>query len=92
MKENKNIILEFRRDFDKYITSEKEHATTVSNVGPETPTIEEQLNDIRQHLSQIAMFVGMPYTVPLDGTLTLYPARKGNARKVSNSPSDVQHQ
>ena len=23
MKENKNIILEFRRDFDKYVTSEK---------------------------------------------------------------------
>lgn len=84
MKENKNIVLEFRRDFDKYVTPEKEHATTVSNVGPETPTIEEQLNDIRQHLSQIAMFVGMPYTVPLDGTLTLYPARKGNARKVSD--------
>lgn len=84
MKKNSNIILEYRRDFNKYVMPEEEHETTVPNVDFKAPTVEEQLNEIRRHINELAFFVGMPYVLQLDGMLTLYPARKGNVRKVSH--------
>lgn len=84
MKNEKSIINGYRCDFDHIVKNEnQETTTTVSNVDLSAPTIEEQLAAIHNRINRFAMFVGIPHVLPLDGNLTLYPARKNGERKVS---------
>lgn len=84
MKNKNNIIYDYQRDFDHVVKEQNEEtARTVLDVNPFAPTIEERISEIHRRINQLAMFVGMPYRLPLDGNLTLYPARKNGTRKVS---------
>ena len=83
---NRNLILEYRSDFNEYVTPAKEEAATVSNVDFTHPTIDEQLSGIHKRLDQLAMFVGMPLTVQIDAAvMTLFPARKNNVKRQSKN-------
>lgn len=84
MKTNKNIINDYKCDFDCIVKNEnKETETTAPNDNPTASTIEEQLAAIHNRIDRLAMFVGIPHVLPLDGNLALYPARKNGERKVS---------
>ena len=85
MKKEKNLILEYRSDFNDCVeVINDEPATAVTNAPHKAPTIEEDLANIHKRLNILASFVGMPYVAHLnEGIMTLYPARKGDVKKVS---------
>lgn len=82
--ENKNSIIEYQRDFKDHVKHELA-ADNISEVNVvNTPTVEEQIAVMQQHIQQLALFVGMPHTVNLNSTaMTFYPARKNGERKAS---------
>ena len=83
MKNEKNFISNYQSDFDAVVKpEEKSFSQFVANV-PKGPSIEQRLNDLSERINLLAMFVGVPHEVQLDGNLTLYPARKNGKRKLS---------
>ena len=84
MEKNKNLIYEYQNDFKECLKPESDGPTVVSNVDFSQPTIREQLADANRRIAQLMLYVGVPHTVPVDTSLvTLYPARKGNVKRVS---------
>jgi hypothetical protein len=85
--ENKTIINDYQNDFDSVEKNEKNEnfldSFEMTNV-PDVLTLEKEIREIRESINQLAMFVGVPRTVRLDGNLSLFPARKNGIRQVSN--------
>ena len=83
MKNKKNFIGNYLRDFDAVVKPEEKNYPSFATNVPKMPSIEERLCELSERINQLAMFVGVPHTVLLDGNLTLYPARKNGKRKLS---------
>ena len=83
MKNETNFISNYQCDFDAVVKPEGKSIPQFATNAPKMPSLEEQLNDLSERINMLAMFVGVPHTVQLDGNLTLYPARKNGKRKLS---------
>ena len=83
MKNETSFISNYQCDFDAVVKPEGKSIPQFATNAPKMPSLEEQLNDLSERINMLAMFVGVPHTVQLDGNLTLYPARKNGKRKLS---------
>ena len=84
MKNEKNFISNYQRDFDAVVKPEEKSFPQFATNVPKMPSIEERLYELSERINMLAMFVGVPHAVQLDGNLTLYPARKTGKRKLSD--------
>lgn len=87
MENERSFISDYQNDFNDYVKNEickNDAIPTVATNVPKMSTIDERLNNISERINQLAMFVGVPHQVELDGNLTLYPARKNGTRKASD--------
>lgn len=83
MKNEKNFISNYQRDFDAVVKPQEESFPQFATNAPTMPSVEERLCELSERINLLAMFVGVPHEVQLDGNLTLYPARKNGKRKLS---------
>lgn len=83
MKNEKNFISNYQSDFDAVMKPEEKHYSQFATNAPKLPSVEQRLYELSERINQLAMFVGVPHEVELDGNLTLYPARKNGKRKLS---------
>ena len=84
MKNETSFISNYQRDFDAVVKPEEKTIPQFATNVPKMPSIEERLCELSERINLLAMFVGVPHEVLLDGNLTLYPARKNGKRKLSN--------
>ena len=82
----KSLVMNLRRDFDTVLKLNDEclDYKCCTNVPGIVPTVEERLSELNNRINQLAFAVGVPYSVPFEGELSLYPARKGGVKKVSD--------
>ena len=83
MKNETSFISNYQRDFDAVVKPEEKTIPQFATNVPKMPSIEERLCELSERINLLAMFVGVPHAVQLDGNLTLYPARKNGKRKLS---------
>lgn len=83
MNRETNFISNYQCDFDAVVKPEDKSIPQFATNVPKMPSIEERLCELSERINQLAMFVGVPHEVQLDGNLTLYPARKNGKRKLS---------
>ena len=83
MKNETSFISNYQCDFDAVVKPEEKTIPQFATNVPKMPSLEEQLNELNERINMLAMFVGVPHVVQLDGNLTLYPARKNGKRKLS---------
>ena len=84
MKNETSFISNYQRDFDAVVKPEEKSIPQFATNVPKMPSIEERLCELSERINLLAMFVGVPHAVQLDGNLTLYPARKNGKRKLSD--------
>lgn len=84
MKNETSFISNYQRDFDAVVKPEEKTIPQFATNVPKMPSIEERLCELSERINLLAMFVGVPHAVQLDGNLTLYPARKNGKRKLSD--------
>ena len=84
MKNETSFISNYQRDFDAVVKPEEKSIPQFATNVPKMPSIEERLCELSERINLLAMFVGVPHIVQLDGNLTLYPARKNGKRKLSD--------
>ena len=84
MKNEKNFISNYQSDFDAVVKPQDESFPQFATNAPTTPSVEQRLCELSERINQLAIFVGVPHEVQLDGNLTLYPARKNGKRKLSH--------
>ena len=84
MNRETNFISNYQSDFDAVVKPEDKSIPQFATNVPKMPSVEERLCELSERINQLAMFVGVPHTVQLDGNLTLYPARKNGKRKLSD--------
>ena len=84
MKNEMSFISNYQRDFDAVVKPEGKSIPQFATNVPKMPSIEQRLCELSERINLLAMFVGVPHTVQLDGNLTLYPARKNGKRKLSD--------
>lgn len=83
MNRDTNFISNYQSDFDAVVKPEDKSIPQFATNVPKMPSVEQRLCELSERINQLAMFVGVPHTVQLDGNLTLYPARKNGKRKLS---------
>ena len=83
MKNKTSFISNYQSDFDAVVKPEEKSIPQFATNVPKMPSVEEQLCELSERINMLAMFVGVPHVVQLDGNLTLYPARKNGKRKLS---------
>ena len=84
MKNETSFISNYQRDFDAVVKPEEKTIPQFATNVPKMPSVEQRLCELSERINLLAMFVGVPHTVQLDGNLTLYPARKNGKRKLSD--------
>ena len=84
MKNETSFISNYQRDFDAVVKPEEKSIPQFATNVPKMPSIEERLCELSERINLLAMFVGVPHAVQLDGNLTLYPAHKNGKRKLSD--------
>ena len=82
----KSLVMTYRRDFDTVVKPNDDcsDCKCCTNVPGIVPTVEERLGELNCRINQLAFAVGVPFSVPFEGELTLYPARKGGVKKISD--------
>ena len=82
----KSLVMNLRRDFDTMVERNDDFSgcECCTNVPGLAPTVEERLSELNNRINQLAFAVGVPYSVPFEGELSLYPVRKGGVKKVSD--------
>lgn len=82
----KSLVMNLRRDFDTVVKLNDDlfDCKCCTNVPGVVPTVEERLSELNDRINRLAFVVGVPYSVPFEGELTLYPARKGGVKKISD--------
>ena len=83
MNRDTNFISNYQSDFDAVVKPEDKSIPQFATNVPKMPSVEQRLCELSERINQLAMFVGVPHAVQLDGNLTLYPARKNGKRKLS---------
>ena len=83
MKNKTSFISNYQSDFDAVVKPEGKSIPQFATNVPKMPGVEERLCELSERINLLAMFVGVPHAVQLDGNLTLYPARKNGKRKLS---------
>ena len=83
---NRSLVMSLRRDFDEVVKLKDGlfDYGCCTNVPGLVPTVEERLSEIGNRINELALAVGVPHSVPFDGELTLYPARKGGVKRMSD--------
>ncbi|MBO7272271.1 MAG: hypothetical protein J6U89_05290 [Bacteroidaceae bacterium] len=84
MKNETSFISNYQRDFDAVVKPEEKSIPQFATNVPKMPSVEQRLCELSERINMLAMFVGVPHAVQLDGNLTLYPARKNGKRKLSD--------
>ena len=84
MKNETSFISNYQRDFDAVVKPEEKSIPQFATNVPKMPSVEQRLCELSERINLLAMFVGVPHAVQLDGNLTLYPARKNGKRKLSD--------
>ena len=86
MNDEKSLISRYRSDFNDV----KRFCKTISvkecfeEPAVHVPTVEERLNEMNERINNLALTVGVPYVVSLDGNMSLYPARESGVKKMSD--------
>ncbi|MBR5593573.1 MAG: hypothetical protein IKW46_05805 [Bacteroidaceae bacterium] len=83
MKNEMSFISNYQRDFDAVVKPKDDSFPQFTTNVPKVSSLEQRLRELSERINLLAMFVGVPHEVQLDGNLTLYPARRGGNRKLS---------
>lgn len=81
----KSLVMNLRHDFDTTVkTNNYMYVNNEEKAITPAPTIKEQLSELSNRINQLAYIIGVPYAVIFEGELSLYPARKGGVKKISD--------
>ena len=69
MKNEKNFISNYQSDFDAVMKPEEKHYSQFATNAPKLPSVEQRLYELSERINQLAMFVGVPHEVELDGNV-----------------------
>ena len=83
MKNEMSFISNYQRDFDAVVKPKDDSFPQFATNVPKVSSVEQRLRELSERINLLAMFVGVPHEVQLDGNLTLYPARRNGNRKLS---------